>query len=97
MPPRRAAYAALVVLALINLLNYMDRYVLSGVLPLVKSEFALSDTALGVLTASFLVVYAVAAPFTGIQCSMNVSPGMNSGTKRPFESYIGTVPEASVR
>lgn len=56
---------ALGVLTAINLLNYLDRYVVSGALELIKLEFGRSDEQLGVLTSSFLVVYSIAAPFTG--------------------------------
>ncbi len=59
------AYAALGVLTVINLLNYVDRYVVAGILPLIKDEFGRSDAQLGVLTTSFLVVYSLVAPFTG--------------------------------
>ncbi|MBI3180856.1 MAG: MFS transporter [Myxococcales bacterium] len=60
------AYGALAVLALINLINYLDRYVVAGFLPLVQSEFHRTDTEMGVLTSSFLIVYSIAAPFTGV-------------------------------
>lgn len=52
-------------LTAINLLNYLDRYVVSGALELIKQEFGRSDEQLGVLTSSFLIVYSIAAPFTG--------------------------------
>jgi MFS transporter, Spinster family, sphingosine-1-phosphate transporter len=48
----------------INLLNYMDRYVGAAVAPLIKLEFNLSDSQVGLLGSAFLLVYAVAAlPF----------------------------------
>jgi MFS family permease len=48
----------------INFLNYMDRYVGAVVAPLVKKEFGLSDTEIGLLGSAFLLVYAIAAlPF----------------------------------
>ncbi|MGQ0504891.1 MAG: spinster family MFS transporter [Myxococcaceae bacterium] len=63
---RRLAFVALGVLTLINLLNYLDRYVVSGFLPLLKAEFNKSDAELGVLSSSFLVVYSLASPLTGL-------------------------------
>lgn len=60
------AHATLAILTLINLLNYLDRYVISGMLPLVQSEFSRTDAEMGVLSSSFLLVYAIASPFTGI-------------------------------
>ena len=49
---------ALAVLTLISTLNYFDRSVLSLVLPLIKAEFKVSDTKLGVVT-SLIMVYAL--------------------------------------
>jgi len=49
----------------VNLLNYVDRQVLYAVFPLIKSDLALSDTALGLLGSSFMVCYLVSAPFLG--------------------------------
>lgn len=60
------AYATLGLLTAVNLLNYADRYVLAGVLPLVGREFGSTDAQLGVLSSSFLLVYALASPFTGL-------------------------------
>jgi predicted MFS family arabinose efflux permease len=60
------AWATLGLLAAVNLLNYADRYVLAGVLPLVQREFGSTDAELGVLSSSFLLVYALASPFTGV-------------------------------
>ena len=56
---------ALALLLAVNLLNYIDRQVLYAVFPLVKSALALSDTALGLLGSSFMVVYMLTAPLFG--------------------------------
>ncbi len=56
---------ALVLLTALNLLNYIDRSVLFAVQPLVQTEFRLSNTQLGYLTSAFLIMYMIAAPFTG--------------------------------
>lgn len=61
---RYAAGIALVVLTLLNILNYVDRSVLFAVQPLVKDEFKVSDTQIGLLTSVFLVCYMIAAPIT---------------------------------
>jgi MFS family permease len=54
----------LAVMVAINFLNYMDRYVGSAAAPLIKNEFHLDDTQLGLLASAFLLIYAVAAvPF----------------------------------
>src|SRR5436305_2942280 len=51
-------------MVLINLLNYMDRYVAASAGPLVKKELGLTDAQLGLFGTAFLLVYAIAAvPF----------------------------------
>ena len=49
------------VLTAINLVNYLDRYVVSAIAPSLKSALALNDTQLGWLMPAFLLVYMVAA------------------------------------
>ncbi|HTT01795.1 MAG TPA: MFS transporter [Steroidobacteraceae bacterium] len=63
---RRTALAGLCVLTLVNLLNYLDRYVISAVLPDLKAaHLGLSDFRLGTLMTGFLLVYMLAAPVFG--------------------------------
>lgn len=62
---QRSALLALGVLTLINLLNYLDRYVLAAIAPDVKAQFALSDTAVAWLQSAFMLVYMVTAPVFG--------------------------------
>jgi MFS family permease len=45
--------------------NYADRQALTAVVPAIKSEFNLSDGAMGALATAFMIVYAVTSPFTG--------------------------------
>ncbi len=49
----------------IFLLNYLDREVIFSVFPLLQSNLKLSDLELGLLSTSFLWVYAIASPLTG--------------------------------
>jgi MFS family permease len=57
---------ALSVLTFINLLNYLDRYVVSGIIPDLKAApLLLSDEQIGLLTTAFMAVYMVAAPVFG--------------------------------
>jgi predicted MFS family arabinose efflux permease len=51
----------LLVLFLINFLNYFDRIVPAVVLEPIRREFGLNDTHLGLVTTAFTVVYAVLA------------------------------------
>ena len=63
---RSVALAGLAVLTLVNLLNYLDRYVLATLLTDLKhAHMGLSDERLGLLMSGFLVVYMLAAPVFG--------------------------------
>jgi len=59
------ATGALVLLTALNLVNYIDRYILPGVQELVKKEFHVSDSAIGSITFYFFLTYMLSAPFTG--------------------------------
>ena len=54
-----------IILALINLLNYIDRQVLYAVFPLIKQDLFLSDKQLGFLASAFMLVYMFSAPILG--------------------------------
>jgi predicted MFS family arabinose efflux permease len=54
-----------VILTVVNLLNYLDRFVVSALVESLKPALALSDTQLGLLMTGFVVVYMVASPFFG--------------------------------
>src|SRR5512133_1506224 len=60
-----AAGRTLLLLAGVNLLNYLDRYVVSALVESLRGEFSLSDFRLGVLMTSFMVVYTLASPLFG--------------------------------
>ena len=59
------AVVTLVLLIGLNLLNYLDRYILPGEVSLIKSEFHATDQQMGALTTALFVVYMLAAPLTG--------------------------------
>jgi MFS transporter, Spinster family, sphingosine-1-phosphate transporter len=63
--PAPRALLALGVLTAINLLNYLDRYVVPPVVPQLKGAMALSDTQIGWLVPAFMLVYMIAAPVFG--------------------------------
>ena len=54
----------LLLLAL-NLLNYIDRYILPGAQPLIQRDFNATDQQMGALTTGLFLVYMFAAPLTG--------------------------------
>jgi MFS transporter, Spinster family, sphingosine-1-phosphate transporter len=64
-PRSHSAAAALAVLTAINLLNYIDRYLIPPLVPELKGAMGLSDTQLGWLWPAFMIVYTVAAPVFG--------------------------------
>ncbi len=71
MPSRsssfRTARWALAVLTLINLFNYLDRYVVSALVESLRhSELHLSDLQIGSLATAFVVVYMAASPVFGV-------------------------------
>ena len=49
----------------LNLLNYIDRYILPGAQPLIQREFGATDQQMGALTTAMFVFYMIAAPLTG--------------------------------
>src|ERR1700732_1838689 len=61
----RGALLALLLLTGLNLFNYIDRFILPGVQPLVQAEFHINDEKIGELTTAFFIVYMVSAPLTG--------------------------------
>lgn len=55
----------LVVLTGLNLFNYLDRYVLSAVLPSVKEEFDMTDGQVGRVGTMFMIGYFLTSPLFG--------------------------------
>ncbi|HXR97219.1 MAG TPA: MFS transporter [Terriglobales bacterium] len=63
--PASVAAVGLGLLVALNLFNYIDRYVLPGVQPLVQREFGVNDAQIGLLTTAFFFTYMLVAPLTG--------------------------------
>ena len=65
-PPRRAAFWAVALLTLANLLNYLDRFIVPALVESLKrSEMKPNDAQLGLLATAFLIVYMLASPVFG--------------------------------
>jgi MFS family permease len=68
-PSLRARFSpALVTFLLLiglNLLNFIDRYILPGAQPLIQREFHSTDQQMGALTTAMFIFYMIAAPLTG--------------------------------
>ncbi len=61
----RGATVALVLLTAMNVVNYLDRYILPSVQEQIKGEFHISDQQIGTLTFWFMIAYMCASPITG--------------------------------
>ncbi|MFL5351143.1 spinster family MFS transporter [Archangium sp.] len=61
----RTGYYALLILSLINLVNYLDRYIVTVALPYIKQDFQLTNTQAGYLGSFFMIVFMLASPISG--------------------------------
>ncbi|MFZ1938426.1 MAG: MFS transporter [Terracidiphilus sp.] len=59
------ALGTFALLLALNLLNYIDRYILPGEQPLIQHEFHATDQQMGALTTAFFFTYMFAAPLSG--------------------------------
>ena len=59
------ALATFALLLALNLLNFIDRYILPGAQPLIQGEFRATDQQMGALTTALFVTYMLVAPLTG--------------------------------
>ena len=62
-PPRPGA--TLAVLTSLNALNYLDRFLVAPLLPIIIASLGLSDGQAGSLQSAFILVYAIACPWAG--------------------------------
>src|SRR4051794_2503168 len=65
MTDRQLRWLALSVLVLSSTLNYLDRVILSALMPTLRREFAIGGAGLGNLVAAFYLTYAFASPALG--------------------------------
>lgn len=61
----KRAYVAIAVLCYVNLLNYMDRYTIAGVLLSIQKYFEISDSTSGLLQTVFICSFMLLAPVFG--------------------------------
>ncbi|QRK04009.1 MFS transporter [Archangium violaceum] len=61
----RTSHYALLILSLINLVNYLDRYIVTVALPYIKQDFQLTNTQAGYLGSFFMLVFMLASPVSG--------------------------------
>src|SRR5713226_1771231 len=65
-PSSGQARFAFIILLIINILNYADRFVLPAILPKVRADLGLTGFQAGLLGSSFLLVYAFATLPIGV-------------------------------
>lgn len=53
------------ILFFVNLINYMDRYTIAGVLTEIRSDFQIGDDKAGLLQTAFVLSYMICAPLFG--------------------------------
>lgn len=63
---RGQARYGLAILTLINLLNYLDRYIAAGMMPRIMEAFHIDKAAAGWLGSVFIIVYMLFAPLAGV-------------------------------
>jgi predicted MFS family arabinose efflux permease len=59
------AYVTLGILFAMNVLNFVDRTVLTGMLPLIKEDWHLADSSLGLLVSAYVATYMIFSPVFG--------------------------------
>jgi MFS family permease len=64
-PSSRVVWVTFGVLFFMNLLDYTDRWILTGMLPLVRDSLEINNKQAGLLATYFLVSYAVISPLMG--------------------------------
>ncbi len=63
--PREALWGPVLLLTLVNIFNYIDRFVITALLPDIQAELGLSNTQGGMLGTAFIFVYFVTSPVFG--------------------------------
>src|SRR5215471_4918297 len=63
--PAAYAYVVLVILSLLNLLNYTDRLIFAALIPYIKQDTGYTDQQLGWVGSAFTIVYTVCSPLFG--------------------------------
>ena len=59
-------YAILALLTALNLVNYLDRFLVMAVGPVFQREFRIGDTRLGAIETAFMVGYMLTSPIFGM-------------------------------
>jgi MFS transporter, Spinster family, sphingosine-1-phosphate transporter len=71
-------YYALGILTLLNLLNYIDRFIFSALIPNIKEELHFTDQQFGLLGGAFTIVYTLLSPIYGYLADRRARVGLIS-------------------
>lgn len=72
------SYYALVIFSLLNLLNYIDRFIFSALIPNIKADMHFSDAQLGYIGSAFTIVYTLLSPLYGYLADRRARTGLIS-------------------
>lgn len=59
------AYVVLIILSLLNVLNYVDRFIFAALLPYIKQDTGYTDQQLGWVGSAFTILYTMCSPLCG--------------------------------
>ncbi len=78
--PISAAYSyyALVVLTLLNLLNYIDRFIFATLIPYIEKDMHLTDAEFGRIGSAFTIIYTIFSPLYGYFADLRARTGLIS-------------------
>jgi MFS family permease len=75
----RTPGAILALLTTLNLLNYLDRYIVAAVVPRIATEFSLSHARSGWVMSAFMLGYFLTSPFFGALGDRRARKGLIAG------------------
>jgi predicted MFS family arabinose efflux permease len=66
MISNRMKVFTIIILTSINLVNYLDRFIISALLPFIKADLEITDAQIGLLHTSFTIGYLASSPLLGL-------------------------------
>lgn len=72
------SYYALAVFSILNLLNYVDRFIFSALIPNIKADMKFTDEQIGYLGSAFTIIYTVFSPLYGYLADRRARGGLVS-------------------
>lgn len=72
------SYYALTVFSILNLLNYVDRFIFSALIPNIKADMKFTDEQIGYLGSAFTIIYTIFSPLYGYLADRRARAGLVS-------------------